>query len=98
MSVLLEASHTLEVELQVHSGAIGKMGLGIFWNGRWSGEKWPVSWVESELVIDLKFLEFFSILVAVFEQRTSNRIVKFWCDNKAVVHFINSKSPCPADL
>lgn len=66
----------------------GGIGMDTYGNMRWCAEQWPKSWLESGIVWDLIFLEaFFLILVADFWNKSFN----FWCDNKALVHIINSQ-------
>lgn len=84
--------------MQITSYASGSVGFGVYFWGHWCAEEWPREWLESEIVRDLTFLEFFPLLVAlhIWGGDLANRTVHFWSDNLAVVQVVNtltSKSP-----
>lgn len=81
----------LEASLQISSDASGSVGFGVYFQGRWCAQRWPSSWFESGLTRDLTFLEFFPLVVAVnlWPADLQNQVVKFWCDNQAVVQVVN---------
>ena len=82
----------LQAEFQVHSDAAGGIGFGIYFRGRWCVGTWPEAWHKAGVTKDLTFLEFFPIVGALWlwAEEWSNVVVRFWCDNQAVVHIINN--------
>nr|XP_008117750.1 PREDICTED: uncharacterized protein LOC103280454 [Anolis carolinensis] len=86
--------HDLQLRdaLKVSSDASGSVGFGVYFNGQWCTERWPVQWSSAGVLSDLTFLEFFPIVVAVWLWASdfANSTVHFWCDNAATVQVINS--------
>lgn len=82
----------IEAELQVCSDATGGMGFGVYFWGRWCAEPWPDNWKLDGITSDLTFLKLLPIVVAVhmWVPEFINSSVRFWCDNLAIVHIINS--------
>lgn len=72
----------------MHSDAAGAAAVGLYWRQLWFTALWPKAWHESGLTKGLTFLEFFLMLVAVvlWAQPFKNTSLRFWCDNKDVVH------------
>ncbi|XP_053140582.1 uncharacterized protein LOC128340004 [Hemicordylus capensis] len=88
------SSQLLEADFQVQSDAAGGLGFGLYLRGRWCAERWPGSWSERGITRDLTFLELFPIVVAVhiWAESFKDSVVRFWCDNLAVVQIINSQT------
>ena len=82
----------LRADVQVNSDAAGALGFGIYFHGRWCAGVWPEEWHMQGITRDLTFLEFFPIVGALWlwAEEWSNTVVRFWCDNLAVVHIINN--------
>ena len=53
---------------------------------------WPEEWHRQGVTKDLTFLEFFPIVGALWlwAHEWSNTVVRFWCDNQAVVSIVNN--------
>ena len=79
-------------EVQLFSDSAGAFGFGIYFQGRWSSAPWPLHWKEIGLTKDITVLELFPIVVAVeiWDECLRNKKIKFFCDNLAVVHILNS--------
>ncbi|KAJ1117228.1 hypothetical protein NDU88_005428 [Pleurodeles waltl] len=77
--------------IQIFSDASGVHGFGVFWDGRWAAEAWPLSWKRAKFRI--AFCEFFPLVVAltIWGRFLANRNVIFNVDNQTVVHLVNSQ-------
>lgn len=87
-------SQLLRADFQVHSDAAGGHGFGLYFRGHWCAQPWPDTWLESDIIRDLTFLELFPLVVAVhiWANKFCNATVRFWCDNQAVVHVVNRQT------
>ena len=83
---------SLRADFQVHSDTAGSLGFGIYFKDRWCAGTWPEAWHAKGVTIDLTFLEFFPIVGALWlwAEEWANSVVRFWCDNLAVVCIINN--------
>ena len=86
------ADRWLQVEFQVNSDVAGSLRFGIYFRGRWCSGSWRDMWQQDSITRDLTFLEFFSIVGAlwIWAGEWLNSVVRFWCDNQVVVHIINN--------
>ena len=86
------SKRSVQVEFQVHSDAAGAFGFGIYYRGKWCAGSWPDEWHREGITRDLTFLEFFPIVGALWlwAEEWADSVVRFWCDNEAVVCIINS--------
>jgi len=83
---------------KLSTDSCGGIGFGIWFQGHWCHEKWPACWKTKGFTRDITMLELFPIVVAtvIFGEQLRNKKIRFNCDNKAVVHILNtqtSKSP-----
>lgn len=47
--------------ISLFTDAGGSIGYGVFWQGRWSMDFWPTSWIEKGLTKNIVLLEIFPI-------------------------------------
>ncbi|OCT55200.1 hypothetical protein XELAEV_18003897mg [Xenopus laevis] len=68
--------------------------MGAFFKGLWCAERWPSSWLKSDLIRNLTFLELFPILVSIvlWGNELRNSRVIFYCDNLSVVNVVNRQT------
>lgn len=67
---------------------------GAYFSGQWIHFPWPETWIESDILKDITFLEFFSVVLkrAVWGNRPKNKKIKFNIDNLALVEILNSQT------
>ncbi|CAH2295916.1 Hypothetical predicted protein [Pelobates cultripes] len=78
--------------LELFTDASGAIGFGIYWNGQWCAQEWPVLWAQEGLTKNLTLLELFPIVAAIYLWGGAwrNRRLIVTCDNLSVVMVINS--------
>ncbi|KAJ1152619.1 hypothetical protein NDU88_005394 [Pleurodeles waltl] len=77
-------------QIQIFSDASGAHGFGLFWDGHWAAERWPLSWRKAKHSI--AFLEFFPLVaLSIWGSTFANRNVVFNVDNQSVVNLVNSQ-------
>ena len=81
-------------DLEVTSDTSSSLGFGAYFQGLWfSG-----SWVASQATQSIPYKELFPVVLAarICGLQWSRHHVLFWCNNKVVVHILNSQtSPVP---
>lgn len=79
-------------DLELYTDSSGGVGFGIWFQGRWCQDKWPTEWHTLGITSDITCLELFPIVVAVvvFGDHLVNKKIRINCDNKAVVHILNT--------
>lgn len=80
--------------LNLFTDAAGAVGYGAYWQGHWSASKWPSSWIDNGLTVNITLLEIFPVLISLelWGSCFSNRRILLHSDNKAVVYAINCLS------
>jgi hypothetical protein len=83
-----------DVQLYSDSARGQDLGFGLYFKGHWCHDKWPQSWHTRGFTSDITVLELFPILVALYiwSSELVNKIIRFNCDNMAVVQIINMLS------
>ncbi|KAJ1145549.1 hypothetical protein NDU88_011835 [Pleurodeles waltl] len=59
----LQYWQVVDWDVQIFSDAAGGSGFGVYWDGKYCAESWPVSWTRGGRSI--AFLELFPLIVAV---------------------------------
>ncbi|XP_060562711.1 uncharacterized protein LOC132722259 isoform X1 [Ruditapes philippinarum] len=81
-------------EVQLYTDSAGGLGcgFGIFYCNHWCQAKWPKAWHERNITSNITVLELFPIWIAIniWGKELMNKKIKFYCDNEAVVHILNT--------
>lgn len=95
-TVILDKFWSSNSDLNLFSDSAGgkEKGFGIFFDNRWAQACWPSSWVNSDILTDITFLELFPVVVAlnIWGELLRNKRILFHVDNQAVVAIVNKKS------
>ena len=77
-------------KLELFTDAAGSKGYGTVFGSKWFYGSWPESWSS----LNITFLEFFPIVIAlhIWEPSMANRCVCFVTDNGALVDIINRQT------
>ena len=77
-------------DLEVTSDASGSLGFGASFQGEWFNG----SWVSSQASHSIPYKELFAVVLAtqIWGPQWSRSHMVFRCDNKAVVHILNSRT------
>lgn len=80
--------------LQTDSAGGAALGCGAYLQGDWVFLKWPLTWVNTGILLDITFLEMVPIALAVclWKERFVAKRILFASDNMAVVQILNSKT------
>jgi hypothetical protein len=90
--MFLETQWTSNLTLELFTDAAMSVGFGCFFQNKWAQGKWPPSLhARSSSIL---FLEFYPLVVAIdlWGHLMSNKKVRFWSDNKAVVETVNKQT------
>ena len=94
VSVITSGLWVTDSCLQLFTDAAGgpRGGFGIYFAGNWAHSCWPLSWIQSDIIRDLTFLEIFPVYVAIriWFPHLSNKRILFHVDNSAVVQVLNT--------
>lgn len=84
----------LSLKLFTDSAGGSTLGCGIYFDGKWTFLRWPVSWRHSEILRDITFLELIPITLAIYlwGETWKGKQILFYCDNNAVVSIINTSN------
>ena len=83
-------------QLNLYTDSTGncELGCGVYFSGHWAYFPWPIEWTQTEIMLDMTFLELVPILLAIylFDIKFLNKQIMFHTDNKALVAILNKKS------
>lgn len=86
-------------DLELFRDAAGSSGYGAFYQGHWSAEPWPRSWIAADLIGNMVLLELFPVVLAleIWGESFQNSKIRLNCDNMGVVQVVNhiSESSLP---
>ena len=82
------------LELFTDSTGNQYLGCGAYFKGHWLQFRWPESWVGTEIMRDITFLELVPIVLALlsWHSQFNNKKIIFRIDNKALVTIINKRT------
>jgi hypothetical protein len=82
------------LELFTDSAGSAAMGCGAYFSGQCVHFSWPETWIVSDILKDITFLEFVPVVLAlaVWGNRLKNKKIKFNIDNLALVEILNSQT------
>jgi len=94
VSVFHDRFWVRNADVQLHTDASGRHGLGCYFKGKWCSAAWPEQWHTEGITSDITVLELFPILVAlhIWGEDLKNKKILFHCDNQSVVQILNSMS------
>ena len=85
---MMWAIHRASPDEMVFSDASGKWGCGAVWGNRWLQHRWEARILECSIAV--KELVPIVMAAAIWGREWCGRVVRFRCDNEAVVSVINS--------
>lgn len=96
VSVMLSNDWSPNSDLQLFTDGAGnpRFGCGVYFKGAWTCLKWPETWVNTDILSDITYLEMVPIALACYLWKDcfSSLKICFNCDNRAVVDILNAKS------
>ena len=92
-SFFVESTPTPAQNLELYTNAVGSIGFGGYFQGKWLQGHWPPNTqLNQQQGISIEWQELFPIVVAcaIWHPLLARKRLQFWCDNLSVVSIINS--------
>lgn len=60
-----QAPFCTDVNLDLFTDVSGSVGYGVYWQGHWSADRWPVSWQAQGFTNNIALLEIFPVVISL---------------------------------